>query len=294
MTSSDARQSSVEPFEAERGRLFGIAYRLLGTIGDAEDAVQDAYLRWQQADRSAVVSAQAFLTTIVTRLCLDRLRALQAQRESYVGPWLPEPIVDIDLSLPLQRDETLSIALLRMLERLAPNERVVFVLREAFDLEHAEIATILDAAVPTCRQWYRRARAHLAGAKRFDLAPAAQVAMLQRLAVALSSGDPHQVAELLAEDAQFNTDGGGKVQAAIVCVRGTARIAQVLLHLWRKQGEATVRTIVINGGYGLALLHAATLDSVIALEVVDGKLLCLDAIRNPDKLTRAVSALQSN
>ena len=151
---------------------------------------------------------------MLTRLCLDRLRACSAARAAYIGPWLPEPIVEDDPVLPLQRDEYLSIAMLRLLERLAPHERVVFVLREAFDMDYAEIARTVDAPPATCRQWYRRARGHLAGAKRFDLAPENQQAMLRSFAEAIASGDPRRVVALLAEDAELNSDGGGVGSAA--------------------------------------------------------------------------------
>ena len=288
MITNSGNVRAPDLFEAERARLFGIAYRMLGAVGDAEDVVQDTYLRWQNADRDVVSSVQAFLTTIVTRLCLDRLRVLRTARHSYVGPWLPEPIIDSDPSVPLLRDEYLSIAMLRMLERLAPNERVVFVLREAFDMDYAEIALMIGAAIATCRQWYRRARGHLAGAKRFDLAPAAQMAMLRQLTQALGSGDPRQVAALLAHDAQLNSDGGGKVAAAIIPVLGTARIAQVLMHIWRRHAvTSSIQPVRVNGGAGLAVYQGGLLDAVMTLEVADGKLLYLDVVRNPDKLPRA-------
>ena len=284
-------------FEQQRGRLHGLAYRLLGSVADAEDIVQDAYLRWQRAATEDIATPRAFLTTIVTRLCIDRLRRLQRERMHYSGPWLPEPYATTFVETAatpgpeseLERDETLSLAMLRMYERLAPHERAVFVLREALDLEYADIAAAMDAPVPTCRQWYRRARTHLAGERRFDLAPGAQAELLMKLQTALHAGDVAALIALLHPDIQMRGDGGGKVRALVSVVTGAERVATVMLHLWRKAGAQAQQTrlVAVNGGLGIASFAGTTLDAITCIEVADGRLLYFDTVRNPDKLRRS-------
>ncbi len=285
-------------FEQQRGRLRGLAYRMLGSVGDADDIVQDAFLRWQRAAADDIASPQAFLTTVVTRLCIDRLRRLQRERIDYSGPWIPEPFVESQSThgpeSELERDETLSLAMLRMFERLAPHERAVFVLREALDLEYADIAAAIDAPVSTCRQWYRRARTHLAGERRFDLAPGAQGELLMKLQMALHAGDVGALIALLHPDIQMRGDGGGKVKAFISVVTGAGRVATVMLHLWRKSGAQSQPPMLVsvNGGLGFATFTAsadggargAALTAITCIEVADGKLLYFDSVRNPDKL----------
>ena len=289
---------AVQQFERERPRLFGLAYRMLGSVGDAEDMVQDAFLRWQGAAVDQVTVPRAFLTTTLTRLCIDRLRKLQVERAHYSGPWLPEPLLGEAVSdspeHAAERDETLSLAMLRMLERLAPHERAVFVLREALDLEYAEIAAAVDAPVATCRQWYRRARTHLAGERRFDLVPQAQMEFLGKLQAALQAGDIRALVALLDPDIQMRGDGGGKATALISVVTGVERVATVILHLWQHNPPQQV-LVPLNGGIGLALYQDnGRLDSLAALEVADGRLIYFDAVRNPEKLVRAEAQLHAS
>ena len=277
-------------FERERARLFGLAYRMLGSVGDAEDLVQDAYLRWRRVDVAEIVTPRAYLTTLLTRLCIDRLRHLQLERAHYPGPWLPEPLVAGSPELEHERDETLSLAMLRMLERLAPHERAVFVLREALDLEYAEIAAALDAPPATCRQWYRRARRHLAGERRFDLAPAAQMDVLRRLQAALQAGDVNAIVALLDPAVEARGDGGGKVRAFVRVVTGVERVATVLLHLHRKH-RTTQQPVWVNGGLGIAQRDGdGALMAITTIEVANGRLLYFDAVRNPDKLAHIMTA----
>ncbi len=273
-------------FEGERARLFGLAYRMLGSVGDAQDLVQDAYLRWRRAPVEVIVTPRAYLTTTLTRLCIDRLRHLQHERALYPGPWLPEPLVAASPELERERDETLSLAMLRMLERLGPHERAVFVLREALDLEYTDIAAALDAPPATCRQWYRRARMHLAGERRFDLAPAAQADMLRQLQAALHAGDIAAIVALLDPAVEVRGDGGGKVTAFVRVVTGAERVATVLLHLHRKR-RIEQRLVCVNGGLGVAQYSPeGVLEAITTIEVANGRLLYFDAVRNPDKLAR--------
>lgn len=286
MTIKQAGNTWVDTFEQQRGRLFGLAYRMLGSVGDAEDVVQDGFLRWQRAATADIAMPPAFLTTVITRLCIDRLRRLQRERADYSGPWIPEPLATPAPELALERDETLSLAMLRMFERLAPHERAVFVLREALDLDYADIAAAMDAPVATCRQWYRRARTHLAGERRFSLAPAAQGELLMKLQVALHAGDVRALIDLLHPDVQVRGDGGGKVSAFISVVTGVERVAAVLLHIWRKSaGNSRPPDLVaVNGGFGIATYAGSELNAISCIEVADGKLLYFDTVRNPDKL----------
>ena len=188
--------------------------------------------------------------------------------------------------LERERDETLSLAMLRMLERLAPHERAVFVLREALDLEYTEIAAAVDAPPATCRQWYRRARMHLAGERRSDLAPAAQVDVLRRLQAALQAGDVRAIVALLDPAVEARGDGGGKVRAFVRVVTGVERVATVLLHIYRKH-RTTQQVVWVNGGLGMAQHDSGgALMAITTIEVANGRLLYFDAVRNPDKLAR--------
>ncbi len=300
MTNKCVEATWLAVFEQQRGRLLGLAYRMLGSAGDAEDVMQDAFLRWQRAATDDIATPRAFLTTVVTRLCIDRLRRLQRERMDYSGPWLPEPYVETFVETAstdspesvLERDETLSLAMLRMFERLAPHERAVFVLREALDLEYADIAAAIDAPVATCRQWYRRARTHLAGERRFDLAPGAQSELLMKLQMALHAGDVAALIALLHPDIQMRGDGGGKVKAFVSVVTGAERVATVMLHLWRKAGPQSqhTRLVAVNGGFGIASFSGTALDAITCIEVADGRLLYFDSVRNPDKL-RSIAML---
>jgi RNA polymerase sigma factor (sigma-70 family) len=219
-------------FEAQRGRLFSIAYRILGSASDAEDAVQDAYLRWRTA--ADVRRAEAYLVRVVTRLAVDRLRSARARREVYVGPWLPEPVLTgPGTAEPLdtvEQRESVSFAVLLLLERLSPTERAVFVLRGVFDYGYAELAEMLDITADHCRQLYSRARAHLAEERRrFRAGRQAHADLTRRLLAATSGGDLDGLQSMLCEDAVVLTDGGGRVRAALRPVSGRAAVARFLL-----------------------------------------------------------------
>lgn len=264
----------TEVFEAHRPRLFGIAYRMLGSRADAEDILQDCYLRWPRSQSAAIRSPEAWLITIATRLCLDRLRAAKKERESYVGPWLPEPLVGATLPSPelqLEMANEVSVAFLAVLERLAPEERAAFLLHEVFDYDYPEIAGILGKAEPACRQLVHRARVHLlAGRPRFVMAAHARERLLEKFIVAVGSGDRQAVMELLSEDARYVFDGGGKVVAALKCLDGADRIARLFYRIARNYLGLRYRLIRVNGELGAVGIFDDQLFSILAFETDDG------------------------
>src|SRR5215469_16441088 len=209
----------VESFEAYRTYLFAIAYRMLGSAMDAEDMVQETYLRYQSTPKDSIGSLKAFLTTIISRLCIDQLHLARRQREHYLGPWLPEPIITADnlqVSSPegrVEREETISIAFLLLLEQLQPVERAVFLLREVFEYDYAEIASFLGKSEVACRQWFSRAKQHLGDHRpRFQASPDTQKQLLTGFLQAIQAGEMTALMNMLAEDVTFWADGGGKVK----------------------------------------------------------------------------------
>src|SRR5215470_15347655 len=223
---------SADSFEPHRRRLLGLAYRMLGSVTEAEDAVQDAYLRWHAADRDAVTDARAFLTTTTTRICLDMLNSARARREAYVGPWLPEPVLDTAALAPDSRTELaedLSVALLLTLERLSPLERAAFLLHDVFDFSFSEVATTLERSEAACRQLAARARAHVRAVRprgttpkpaRSDEIDAKHTQLMSAFAAATQAGDLNALTQLLASDIRVVTDGGSKVSAALNVIDG--------------------------------------------------------------------------
>ena len=273
-------------FTAFRPRLLSIAYRLLGSAWEAEDMVADAMVRWMRVDRHTIHEPLAFLTTMVTRLALDQLRSARATRESYIGEWLPEPILTDPSPLgPLdtvERREAVSLATLRMMEALTPPERAVLVLHEAFDLTHSEIAGILDITEEGARQHLRRARNHLhAGTTRSQ--PAVHDAALERFLTALENGDLDQVQDLLAADVVSYSDGGGKARAARRPIVGAPQVFQFLTTLRRQLTIRDVLTLPVNGETGATLWFGRQY-TVLAVDVRDGMIREIHWIMNPDKL----------
>ncbi|APU14047.1 MULTISPECIES: RNA polymerase sigma-70 factor [Actinoalloteichus] len=280
----------LHEFETHRTRLFGIAYRMLGSAGEAEDAVQDAFLRWNDAERGAVREPAAWLTTVLTNLCLNRLTSARARRESYVGPWLPEPVITEDSALgPLdtvEQRESVSMAFLVLLERLTPPERAVFVLREAFQYGHREIAGVLGVTEANCQQLYHRARERVARDRpRFEAAPEEGRRIAQRFLEAAQGQDVAGLASMLAADVVSWSDGGGKANAARRPVLGSDRVARLLVGWMRKGGPGT-RTVVaeINGQPAILGSIAEQLVMAVVLHVVDGRVEALHTVVNPDKL----------
>jgi len=291
MTSPNA---SAAVFEGERRRLLALAYRMLGSVSDAEDVVQDAWLRWQGTRRAPQVPG-AWLTTTVSRLAVDRLR--RRRREPYEGPWLPEPLLTEDADL-VERLEDLTQGLLLMLERLTPEERVTFVLRETLGDDFRTIGAVLHAREDTCRQHYRRARQRLREGPRFD-APdrTRQRRMLEALLEALSSQDRDALHRALHDDAVALHDGGGEVPAAVRPINTSKRISQVYLHLYSASQRIRphpphARFLSLAGEPALALLVEGRLDTVTTLALRDGKAAQILSLRNPAKLRRLAEALQ--
>src|SRR5439155_17475915 len=257
-----------ESFQPYRRRLAGLAYRMLGSMADAEDAVQETYLRWHKADHDNVSNPRAFLMTTTTRICLDMLKSARARREEYVGPWLPEPVLDTAALAPDSRTELaedLSIALLLTLDRLSPLERAAFLLHDVFDFSFSEVATALERSEAACRQLATRARAHVRAARpRGATAPprsgeidAKHAQLLFAFMAATQSGDLNTLTQLLASDVRVVTDGGGRVRAALDVIDGADRAARFLVDAtrpragawWRK--EFTLRFATINGLPGI-------------------------------------------
>ena len=284
-----------EVFEVQRPVLFGLAYRMLGSVTDAEDVVQDAWLRWQSAERGAVQSPKAFLTTVATRLSVDQLRRRQLERETYIGPWLPEPLVTDDSMRESSAElaESLSLAFLTLLEKLQPVERAVFLLHDVFQYSHDEIAAIVEKSPQNCRQILSRAKEHLSsGRPRFRPEPARQQALLEQFLATCQSGDVPALAQLLIEDVVMVSDGGGKVSAAKKVVRGPEMVARALTGLARKGAAGlSVRFATLNGSRGVLLCSPAGIDSAVNLEfAADGRIAAVHIVRNPEKLARLAVA----
>ncbi|MFF7251134.1 RNA polymerase sigma-70 factor [Embleya sp. NPDC008237] len=287
---ADAYPDPTAEFEAERGRLFGIAYRMLGSAAEAEDAVQDAYLRWHATDRGHIDAPGAWLAKVLTNLCLNRLTSARARREEYVGPWLPEPVrTDAGALGPLETAEqrdAVSMAMLVMLERLSPPERAVVVLRDAFEYSHREIAEVLDWPEANSRQTYRRARQHLAsGRPRFEAPAALRSDLLARFLTAAAEGALEQLESLLADDVVAWSDGGGKVSAATRPVSGRAKVARFLMGLVERFSSGTEFGFAeVNGDAALLGWESGVLTTAAVVEVGAEGIAGVRIIRNPEKL----------
>jgi RNA polymerase sigma-70 factor, ECF subfamily len=283
-------QRSGDALERERERLFAIAYGMLGMTAEAEDVVQEALARWHEADRSAVRSPAAFLTTVVTRVAIDRLRSAERRRVEYVGPWLPEPLVsELDPADVVTEAEQLSLALLATLERLNPVERAVFLLRDVFDFDYAEIAEIVGKQEANCRQIGRRARARVGQPARrcYRATREEETELLRAFAAATEGGEVEELTALLARDAALWTDGGGRVKAALQPVDGAERIARFLIAIAAKAPPGTRSLPVrVNGDPGFQTSTAGTTSGVVALELAEGAINGIRIVVNPDKLRR--------
>ncbi|AGM08874.1 RNA polymerase sigma-70 factor [Amycolatopsis keratiniphila] len=290
----------VEVFEAARGRLEAIAYRLLGSATDAEDAVQDTFLRWQSADRGYVETPEAWLTKVLTNLCLNRLTSARARRETYVGQWLPEPVFAGDRMLgpsdTAEQRESVSIAMLTLMERLSAKERVVYVLREAFGYSHAEIAEVLDVTESNCQQIYRRAKRHLAAdRRRVEVDTAAARKIVEEFLAAALSGRTDALVRMLADDAISVGDGGGVLFSLPRPVTGAVRVARFLRGLFKPSaakwsligGKPELFSTVANGAPALVLTVEDRLVGVVSLEVTADGIAAVHAQVNPAKLDRA-------
>ncbi|MCX5380625.1 RNA polymerase sigma-70 factor [Streptomyces sp. NBC_00091] len=279
---------TTDPFDEHRGLLFATAYRMLGTVSDAEDIVQDAWLAWNKADRSEVRHPKAYLVRTVTNLSLNRLTSAQATREEYVGPWLPEPLLtEPDVAQERELAESVSTAMLVVLESLSPVERAVFVLREVFGYSHAEIAGFLDRPEPAVRQISHRARKHVAERRhRYDSDTTERERITQRFLSACAGGDLNTVLELLAPDVTAWSDGGGKVTAGRRPLYGADHVGRFLIGVMSKPSMAgiAVTAAVINGELGvLALVDGEPIGS-LTYDLEDGLMRNIRIQVNPDKL----------
>jgi RNA polymerase sigma-70 factor (ECF subfamily) len=287
----------METFESYRSYLFGIAYRMLGSAMDAEDMVQETYLRYQSASPSTITSLQAYLTTILTRLCIDQLHLARRQREQYLGPWLPEPIITADapelanVEERVDKEESISLAFLVLLEQLPPVERAVFLLREVFDYEYPEIAAFLGKSEVACRQWFSRAKKHLGDHRpRFPASPEAQKQLLTSFLQAVQTGEMVPLMNLLAEDVTFWGDGGGKVKGAATSpITGRRAVAAFFLEMQAVfQGSlpegSHAELAEVNGQPALVTRSGGQAYAVLSIEVEHDKIHTIRIVANPEKL----------
>ncbi|MFB7236046.1 MULTISPECIES: RNA polymerase sigma factor SigJ [unclassified Streptomyces] len=292
--------SDVDRFEAARPRLEAIAYRLLGSSSEAEDAVQETYLRWQAADAGRIEVPEAWLTKVLTNLCLNQLTSARARRETYVGRWLPEPLLTGDPMLgpadTAEQRESVSYAVLVLLERLSPNERAVYVLREAFAYAHREIAEILDISETSSQQIYHRAKKHVAdGRARTEIDEAAARRIVEEFLVAATSGRTEPLIRLLTEDAFSVGDGGGKVPARAKAFEGALAVATFMRGLFKPSkakrnlvgGAAEIYAATANGGPAIVAVVDGRVIGITCLEVGPEGIVALRNQVNPDKLVRA-------
>ncbi|KFU75729.1 RNA polymerase sigma-70 factor, ECF subfamily [Amycolatopsis lurida] len=278
---------ATEAFVAHRNLLFTVAYEMLGSATDAEDVLQETWLRWVDVDFATVQAPRAFLVRITTRQALKRLRTLGRRKESYVGPWLPEPLLTApDVAEDVELAESVSMAMLLVLETLAPTERAVFVLREVFALDYDEIAEAVGKAPATVRQIAHRARAHVAARRpRGTGSPAEHRAALQAFQAAVETGDLQGLLDILAPDVVALSDGGGVKHALLRPVVGVDKVARLLAGgWWKRDAERTVEPVQINGGPGLLVRVDGEIDGVLAVRVENGYVTGAYHVRNPEKL----------
>ncbi|ODU06087.1 MAG: hypothetical protein ABS81_05585 [Pseudonocardia sp. SCN 72-86] len=289
----DQRDAGESVFAEQRPTLLGVAYRMLGSLADAEDVVQEAWLRWDRADRDNIAAPRQYLVTVVSRLAIDRIRQASRHRETYIGSWLPEPVHTPVASLgpaetTAQRD-SLSLATLRLLQRLSPSERAVFVLREAFDLPYSEIGDTLGLSEAYARQLHRRGAKHLDDSShRYVADPAAHRRLVERFVDAARTGNRAALQNLLAQDVTLWADGGGKVRAAIHPVVGAGRVARLLEGIVAKHDEVDITTLEVNGCLAL-LVRLDDRQHVCSLETDEAGLVTgIQWMSNPDKLRGVV------
>ena len=282
---------AVATFSEQRPRLFGVAYRMLGSVADAEDVLQETYLRWQEVvnDHTPVESPSAYLTTMVSRRCLDELRSARRQRESYVGEWLPEPLIADDYLDPAQTTEladTISTAFLVVLEALSPGERAAFLLHDVFGYGYPELARILGRAEPACRQLVARARKRVAERRpRFEVSREEHSRLLQEFTQAATAGNLDGLVSLLAHDSVLRSDGGGVVNAARNPILGPDRIARFLLGIQEKAPPGLrYEDGIVNGLPGIIMRLHESIYGTVSLEVGDGKIQNIFIQVNPHKL----------
>ena len=282
---------TLAAFEEHRALLFSVAYRMLGSVAEAEDVLQETFIRWQRVRSSGeeIRSPKAFLVTVASRLCINHLESARSRREEYVGEWLPEPLVTQEegTARQIEVDESVSMALLLMLERLTPSERAVFLLHEVFDYRHAEIAEALGVTEANCRQLLRRARRHVRLSRPRFRAPATEHSeLLERFARAAGNGDMDQLVSLLSGSVVMHTDGGGNASALRLPIHGPERVAQASVHGLRRLLALGVlqRVVQINGRAGIVSYVDGRPQSVFTIEEKDGRIEAIYVVTNPEKL----------
>ncbi|MDP9893468.1 RNA polymerase sigma-70 factor (ECF subfamily) [Variovorax boronicumulans] len=278
-------------FDSHRRRLQGIAYRMLGSVAEAEEVVQDAWLRWHEADKASFDSAEAWLVTVVTRLSIDRLRAAKVQREHYIGAWMPEPTLTESPDTPeesLERADNISVAFLAVLERLAPEARAAFLMREVFEADYDEVALTLGKSEAACRQLVHRAKTQVQDARpRYQVSRETHQRLLRAFADAAARGSMQDLKALMTEEVELIGDGGGKVQSFSKVLTGNQRLAQLYYSLWRRMGPVVRMELVeINGEPGLLRFIDGELESAQTFEIEDDRIARIRVQRNPDKLAR--------
>jgi RNA polymerase sigma-70 factor (ECF subfamily) len=289
-------EKKVEIFRRHRARLFGIAYRMLGTHAEAEDILQEAYIKWHQTDSESIETPEAWLVTVVTRLSIDRLRKASTERETYIGPWLPEPLIVSDAPTPEEEMElasNLSLAFMVLLERLSPLERAAFLLHDIFDLGYTEIARIVGKTETASRQLIHRARERVRTDKpRFEANERERARLIRKFTAAAHAGDEKTLLALFTDEIQMMSDGGGKVTAARKIVRGRKKLAHALAMFGAKYGAAFKNILYqINGELGLLTFYEGKIFSATTFEFADGKIAAMYRVMNPDKL-KAFEALK--
>ncbi|MEC5160445.1 MULTISPECIES: RNA polymerase sigma-70 factor [unclassified Janthinobacterium] len=277
-------------FAALRPRLFSIAYRMLGIRADAEDVVQDAWLRWHGGEPAALQSAEAWLVTVTTRLAIDRLRTRKAERETYIGWWLPEPLVELDERTPESAAELaseVSVAFMWVLERLSPEERAAFLMRQVFDHDYADIAAMLNKSEASCRQMVHRAQARVQQERpRFDVPKDTHRELLAKFMQAAGNGDRAAMKAMMSDRVQLVADGGGKVNSFLHMLHGAGRVAGVYWSLEHQfPSQVVYRSALINGEPGLLRYVAGKIESAQSFIVDEGRIVAVFIMRNPDKLT---------
>lgn len=294
MTATAEPNESDAIFERHRARAFSVAYRIVGSVSDAEDIVQEAWLRWRGIDAATIRNPEAWLVTTTARLGIDALRAARTRREIYVGPWLPEPLVDSTADAePTPEDrlslaDDVSMALLHVLERLAPEERAAFLLHDAFDYDYGELAALLGKSEAACRQTVSRARRRVQDAHpRFDTSAREHARLAAAFGSAITSADPQALIDCLSVDVVFYSDGGGKAIAALNPLHGPDHVARFLFGILKKaQGTLEARPVTVNGRPGFVLMRGEKLETVLTFGIADGRIATIYAMRNPDKLAR--------
>jgi RNA polymerase sigma-70 factor (ECF subfamily) len=284
---NEVQMNRLDQFTACRPILFSIAYRMLGSVADAEDMLQETYLGWQMV-KDKVISPKAYLTTMITRLCINQLESARVKREKYVGPWLPEPLIEEEPSQEAALANSLSIAFLLLLERLSPVERAVFLLREVFEFEYDEISRITGKSETNCRQLFRRAKQKVAGSSpkktRFEKTESKK--LLNQFLQACTTGDLDSLISVLEEDITLYSDGGGKVQAALNPIQGSDRVMRFLFGIMKKPEvlEYRFKDAVVNGRPGILIYDRNTLNGVLTIEPGEKGIQNIYYVSNPDKI----------